>query len=362
MDTTLLEYKCPSCGGALSFDSGTQNMKCPYCDSELDVAALKQLDEALNQPQQDQMEWQSPEGSHWSEEEQGSFTQFVCKSCGGEIICQDTTAAAHCPYCDNPVVMVGRLSGILRPDLVIPFKQDKEAAKNALKKHLTGKRLLPKVFKDENRIEAIQGIYVPFWLYDATANADLHYRATRTHVWSDSRYIYTQTSHYAIHRAGTIGFTGVPADGSRKMEDALMESIEPYDLSQAVDFQTAYLAGYLADKYDVTAEENTPRINQRIRNTTENTFRSTVMDYQTCVPAGGSVRLTENVIRYALLPVWILTTKYKGEKYTFAMNGQTGKFVGNLPLDWGKFWGWFTGVSLTVGGLCFGLGKLLGIL
>ena len=358
----MLEYKCPSCGGALSFDSGTQTMKCPYCDSELDVAALQAQDAVLDQPQQDAMDWQMPEGSAWEDGEEEQLSRFICKSCGGEIICQNTTAAMFCPYCDNPVVMAGRLSGDLRPDLVIPFKLDKEAAKNALKKHLTGKRLLPDVFRDQNRIEAIQGLYVPFWLYDATANADLHYRATRTHVWSDSRFVYTQTSHYAIHRAGTIDFSGVPADGSLKMDDALMESIEPYDLSQAVDFQTAYLAGYLADKYDVTAEQNTPRINQRIRNTTENTFRNTVMGYQTCVPAGGSVCLTNNVIRYALLPVWMLTTKYKGNTYTFAMNGQTGKFVGNLPLDWGKFWKWFGGVSVAVGALCFGLGKLLGFM
>lgn len=360
MDTALLEYKCPSCGGALSFDSGIQKMKCPYCDTELDVAALKALDEVLSQPQQDEMQWQTPEGTAWEEGEQEKLSSFVCQSCGGEILCQDTTVATHCPYCDNPVVMGQRVAGQLRPDLVIPFQLDKKAAQEALKKHLSGKRLLPKVFRSENRIESIQGVYVPFWLFDATANADLHYRATRIHVWSDSRFTYTQTSHYAVHRAGSIGFSGVPVDGSEKMENALMESIEPYDLSGAVDFQTAYLAGYLADKYDVSAQDTVPRANERIRNTTENAFRNTVLGYHTCVPVGGSVRLSDNVIRYALLPVWMLTTVYKGKKYTFAMNGQTGKFVGDLPLDWPKFWGWFAGVSAAAAGVCFCVAKLLG--
>ena len=356
----MLEYKCPSCGGALSFDSSIQKMKCPYCDTELDVAALKALDEVLSQPQKDEMQWQTPEGTAWEEGEQEKLSSFVCQSCGGEILCQDTTVATHCPYCDNPVVMGQRVAGQLRPDLVIPFQLDKKAAQEALKKHLSGKRLLPKVFRSENRIESIQGVYVPFWLFDATANADLHYRTTRIHVWSDSRFTYTQTSHYAVHRAGSIGFSGVPVDGSEKMENALMESIEPYDLSGAVDFQTAYLAGYLADKYDVSAQDTVPRANERIRNTTENAFRNTVLGYHTCVPVGGSVRLSDNVIRYALLPVWMLTTVYKGKKYTFAMNGQTGKFVGDLPLDWPKFWGWFAGVSAVAAGVCFCVAKLLG--
>lgn len=358
----VLEYKCPSCGGALSFDSDTQKMKCPYCDCELDVAALRELDQALETDQGDHMTWQTQGGTQWQEGEQEQLHSFLCNSCGGEILCEQTTAATHCPFCNNPVVMTQRLAGQLRPDLVIPFQLDRKAAEEALKKHLTGKRLLPKVFRSENRIKLIQGVYVPFWLFDTLADADLRFRATRVHVWSDSRYIYTQTSYFAIRRAGQIPFAGVPVDGSLKMDNKLMESIEPYDLREAVDFQTAYLAGYLADKYDVTSEESIPRANERIRNSTENALRSTVIGYNTCIPAGGSVRFEDSHIRYGLLPVWMLTTQYKGKTYTFAMNGQTGKFVGDLPLDWGKFWGYFAGVSLVAGGICFALAKLFGLL
>ena len=359
---TLLEYKCPSCGGALSFDSGTQKMKCPYCDSELDVEALRELDEALENAGQDDMNWQTPAGGQWQEGEEEQLHSFVCQSCGGEIICEKTTAATHCPYCDNPVVMTERLSGQLRPDLVVPFKLDKEAAKKALKKHLEDKRLLPSIFKTENRIEAIQGVYVPFWLFDTTANADLRYHATTVRVWADSRYTYTRTNHYSIHRAGSLDFTGVPVDGSEKMDNQLMESIEPFDMSEAVDFQTAYLAGYLADKYDVTAEQSVPRANERIRNSTEEAFRKTVVGYNTCVPSGGHVDFSDSRIRYALLPVWMLTTRYKDKQYIFAMNGQTGKFVGDLPVDWGKFFGWLGGLTVAIGAVAFGLGKLFGIL
>ena len=344
---TLLEYKCPNCGGALEFDSQIQKMNCPYCDSELEMEALLELDDALSKKQEDQMEWESQPASEWEDGEQDGLNSYICQSCGGEIVCDENTAATSCPYCDNPVVLSGRLGGSLRPDLVIPFQLDKDAAKRSLIKHISKKPLLPKVFKDENHIEQIKGVYVPFWLFDADADGDVLYRATRVRVWSDSNYTYTKTSHYSVRRAGRLSFFGVPVDGSTKMADDLMESIEPYDLTKAVDFQTAYLAGYLADKYDVNAQDSMSRANERIKVSTCNTLAQTVIGYSSVTPVSSSVKLENSRVRYALYPVWLLHTKYKGKDFLFAMNGQTGKFVGNLPIDWGKLfaiWGTITGV------------------
>lgn len=355
---TMLEYKCPACGGALHFDSQLQTVKCPYCDTEFEMQTLKELDEVLNQQVPEDMTWQEQPGD-WQEEDTDNLCSFICQSCGGEILCEATTAATSCPYCGNPVIMTERLSGDLRPDLVIPFKLDKAAAKAALKDHFKGKPLLPRTFKSENRLEQLQGIYVPFWLFDADADADIRYKATRIRVWSDSRYNYTETSYYSIHRAGSLGFSGVPVDGSKKMDDTLMESLEPFDLTAAVDFQTAYLAGYLADKYDVSAQESIQRANDRIKTSTESAFLQTVIGYNTVIPEATSIRLKDSKARYALLPVWVLNTKYRGKDYLFAMNGQTGKFVGNLPVNWGAFWGWLLGIAGVVAAIAFGISFLL---
>ena len=359
---TLLEYKCPACGGAMRFDSGIQKVKCPYCDTEFEMDALKELDESLKQPVQDDMTWQSKPDSNWQEGEQESLYSYICNSCGGEILCDENTAATSCPYCDNPVVMAGNVSGQLRPDLVIPFKLDKEAAKKALSRHLSGKPLLPRIFKSEHRIQQIKGVYVPFWLFETEADADIRYRATRVRIWSDSRYEYTQTRHYSIHRAGQLAFTGVPVDGSKKMDNAMMESIEPFDLSQAVDFQTAYLAGYLADKYDVSADESSERANERIKRSTQDTFAQTVNGYASVTPVSSAVQLKNSRVSYALYPVWMLTTNYQGKNYTFAMNGQTGKFVGDLPMDKAAFFKWWIGLSAAIGALLYGLGWLFALL
>lgn len=345
----LKEYKCPCCGGAIEFDTESQNMKCPYCDTEFEPETLRSYDDDLKSEGAEELNWETEAGSEWREGEAEGMRVYICNSCGGEIIGDETLAATKCPFCDNAVVMKGQLSGSLKPDFVIPFKLDKEAAKQGYLRHITGKRLLPKVFKDKNHIDEIKGIYVPFWLFDADADADARYRATRVNSWSDSNYIYTKTSFYSITRKGNMGFARIPVDGSEKMADDLMESIEPFDFSGAVDFQTAYLAGYLADKYDVDAEQSVLRANERVRKTTEQTFASTVQGYATVVPESVKVRLHNGSSKYALYPVWLLNTTYEGKKYTFAMNGQTGKFVGDLPLDKKAYRRWLFGLTAAIG-------------
>ena len=255
--------------------------------------------------------------------------------------------------------MMGQFSGALKPDYVIPFKLDKKAAKQALQNHYKGKKFLPKVFKDQNHIDEIKGVYVPFWLFDADADANIRYRATRIRNWSDSRYEYTETSYYNVTRQGSLSFTGVPVDGSTKMADDLMESIEPFDLSQAMDFQTAYLAGFIADKYDVDAEASIERANARIKKSTEDTFAATVDGYTTVTPVSTGINLRGGTSKYALLPVWILNTEWNGQKYTFAMNGQTGKLVGNLPCDKSAYKRWLFGLAGIISAACMGLSYLL---
>ena len=345
----LIEYKCPHCGGELEFNSDIQKMKCPYCMSEIEMDALKKYDEELINEQSQQMDWERENPNQWQEGETDNMAVYTCKSCGGEIIGDKTTAASQCPYCGNQVVMKGQFSGDLKPDYVIPFKLNKNNAVEALNKHLKGKILLPKIFKDKNHIDEIKGIYVPFWLFDADVNADLRYKGTRISSWTSGGYRYTKTSYYSIRRGGNISFDKVPVDGSSKMPDDLMESIEPFDFNDAVDFQTAYLAGYLADRYDVDDRQSYERANNRIKQSTIDSFRSTISGYSTVTPEGSNISLSSGKAKYALYPVWILNTTYKDKKYIFAMNGQTGKFVGDLPICWATYWKWFALCAGVVG-------------
>lgn len=334
---TLKEYKCPCCSGSIEWNSSAQKMKCPFCDTEFDLETLQGFDQDIQLDGQDDMTWNPEPGNEWPEEEASGMRVFVCQSCGGEILGDSQTAATSCPYCGNAVTVPSQFRGDLRPDFVIPFKKSKEDAKAALREHLKGKKFLPKVFTDENHIDEIKGIYVPFWLFDATAEAHARYKGSKVRTWSDRNFQYTETSVYSVSRGGFLDFDHVAIDGSSKMADDLMESIEPFDFNEAVDFQTAYLAGYLADRYDVKAEESIDRANTRIKETTSQEFKKTVQGYSSVIPESESVRLVDARASYALYPVWLLNTSWQGERYTFAMNGQTGKFVGDLPVDNGAY-------------------------
>ncbi len=360
--SAIQEYKCPCCGGAIAFDSTIQKMKCPYCDTEFEMETLEGYDRELKNDRKDDMGWQAASGGDWQEGETGGLRSYVCKSCGGEIACDKNTAAASCPFCGNPVVLTGQFSGALKPDYIIPFQLDKKAAKEALQKHYKGKRLLPKVFKDENHIDEVKGVYVPFWLFDASADVNMRYKATKIRTWSDSKYQYTETSFFLVTRGGSLGFEKIPVDGSAKMPDDLMDSLEPFDLSKAEKFQTAYLAGYMADKYDVDAQKCAGHANARIRKSAQKAFDATVKGYSTVTKENGSIRLKDRKVKYALFPVWILNTTWNGQNYLFAMNGQNGKMVGDLPVDKAAYKKWLFGLTGAIGGVLYAILFLLWLL
>lgn len=327
----MVDYKCPCCGGAIEFSSTTQKMTCPYCDANFDINALKDFHEGLDNSKEN-MNWDT-NFDNLSDEEVKSMSMYTCNSCGGEIITDETTSATACPYCGNNVVIKSQFAGDLKPDYVIPFKVDKKAAKEALKSHLIGKKFLPKTFKDYNHIDEIKGVYVPFWLFNCTSDADIQYKAEKIRYWEDYDNEYTETTTYLATRSGNVSFERIPVDGSSKMEDDLMESIEPFEWKDAVDFETAYLAGYLAEKYDVSADDTIGRANERVKASVEDAFKKTVTGYDNVYTQNSVVRLDDTSVNYVLYPVWLLHTTWNNQKYTFAMNGQTGKFVGNLPLD-----------------------------
>jgi len=315
-------------------------MVCPYCDSVMDINAIVSMEEELERnKEQEAIDWGFA-GDGWSEGEQDGMAVYTCQSCSGQIVGDDTLGATSCPFCNNPVVMTSKFSGTLRPNLVIPFKLGKDEALKALEKHYLGKRLLPKAFKDRNHLEEVKGVYIPFWLFDAEALAHMEYRATRVRHWSDSRFNYTETSVFRVYRDGGIAFDMVPVDGSKSVDDVLMESIEPFSMKDAASFKTAYLAGFMANKYDLDSTEASKRANERIKNSTSAEFAKTVTGYTTVTPMGANIRLRSGGVKYALFPVWLLGTSWQGRNFIFAMNGQTGKFVGDLPLDKAAYRSW----------------------
>lgn len=347
---SVLEYKCPCCGASLSFGADVQKMDCEYCGTTLEIDAVKAYSESLvTEEAQEEFTWTEEQGACFSESEQENVRSFVCPACGGEIMTDANTAATFCPYCENPTILPGRVSQQLKPDAVLPFKKTKEDAKAAFLALCKGKPLLPKMFTQEHRLEKITGIYVPFWLYNCGASFQGSYKGTRSHSWSDSKYHYTRTEHYLLNRASNARFRLIPMDASKKMDDAIMESIEPFDFSQMADFEMAYLSGYFADKYDVESEAGKGRVKERVSATMNEQLAYSFSGYSGVIPTSQQLSVEHTEAKYVLLPVWMLHTRYQDKTYVFAMNGQTGKMTGTFPICPKRSAAWFSGIFAGVG-------------
>ena len=182
----------------------------------------------------------------------------------------------------------------------------------------------------------------------------MHLKNKRHHTWSDMNYNYTETRHYAAFRSGYMNFENVPVDGAENIEDDLMESIEKFDFHDAVPFNPAYLAGFFTNRYDVGSEKAIQRAAERMSRSTISSLYSTVTGYQSVTQKNSSFKLRNTKIKYALYPVWILNTSWHGKKYMFAMNGQTGKFVGNLPMDKMKYWKYRLLYAIGIAAILYG--------
>ncbi len=318
MSDTMLKYQCPACGAPLEFSAEKQMLICNSCDSEFpqDIFADDSTDNAAEAPTK--IDW-NIEGYVKTQTTEQAQAGFTCTSCGAEVVSNGDTVATECMYCGNPVVMSQNVSGMVTPDAVIPFKIDKQRAMQILEEFYKGKPLLPDSFTKNNRLSKISGMYVPFWLFSCTGDGAVHFDATKVRNWSDSNYEYTKTEYYRVLRAGKIGFDKIPVDASTKMEDNYMDGLEPYDYGAMVPFDSMYMAGYFADKFDVGVEDCSSRAVKRVIQSTEDAFEKTADGYTTLTKSTSSVQMQGEDINYTLLPVWMLNTKFEGKMYQFAI-------------------------------------------
>lgn len=359
MAAQITNYQCPSCMAPLHYSGESGMLECEYCSGRFTIEEIEKYYAEKNEKAADNFDngeqyeeeetyWDmSGTSSEWDGEE-SSLKSYICPSCAAELICDENTAATSCPYCGNPTVVPGQFKGDLKPDYVIPFRLSHQDAKNELKNFYKGKKFLPNEFESENKIDKLQGVYVPFWLYNCEAAIDATFDGVIVTSHRQGQYNVTTTAHYDIQRKGIVPFENIPVDASKNMPNAHMDAIEPFDYSQLKPFSMAYLPGYLAERYGETAEECIERVETRVENTAVDAMREDIHGYAGCTLKRKHINIRRGKVSYALMPVYMLTTRYNGEIYQFAMNGQTGKFVGNLPVSRKKYWTYFLGIAGTV--------------
>ena len=375
-----LEYKCPSCGGPLKFNPETQNFTCEYCFSSFSDAQVQQMYSQKEQQQTrderevERAEQQKAQAAQQGEDSGDYAVSYSCPSCGAEIITTASTAATQCVYCQNPVVLGGRLSGEFKPDTVIPFEIDKKKAIDEFMKLCKKRKFLPKGFTSSKQFEKMQGVYFPYWYIDEQMRSSVTATGKTERTWTSGNRRYTETSTYRLYRTGDIMIQNVAESAlrvteensekadikvSQKTKQEMLNCVHPFDLSKERPFSMSYLSGFQAEKRDISQQDLTAQVAQRMDDYAKTLLQNTMNQYSSISIEDYNDETFSQNWRYSLLPVWIVTYKFNGEILPFAINGQTGKTYGKLPIALGKVIGIAAAIAVvifilvTLGGMLF---------
>ena len=354
---SVTSYKCPNCGAEIKFDPELQKGKCDFCLSEFTIDEIEKLNNSKN----DHIKAENLEQDYNEEWDNiGERTRmYLCPRCGAEIVADINTTATFCCYCHGPVVLNDKFNGEFKPSKVIPFKIDKYKAIENFIEWSKKKWFLPKEFSSHKQLEKITGIYIPFWLVDSNVTGQMSARGKKIKTWVSGDYKYTKTDIYNIYREASLTFNNVPGNASSKMDNNVMESIEPYDSKGFKEFSTAYLPGFFSEKYDKTKEEVLPLIENKIKIGTNDILRNSINGYSIVDVVGTHENFNKTSCNYALMPIWMMTYSLGGKNYIFAMNGQTGKVFGALPVSKGKMFILFLVIFIIVFLLVFIGGSII---
>lgn len=355
---STIAYQCPCCGAPLAYSAQSGKLECKACGNSYELDAL----EAMNtSSEHGGIQFDMPSET-FDAQEAAQMRAYICQACGAELMTEETTTATECPYCGSPTILPERIEGGVKPEKVIPFAVDKEQAQQLFEDYFKGKKLLPNVFlNSRNRIAEMQKLYVPYWLFDCRAGGSVAYNAQKEHTRREGDWEVTYTEHYLVSRSGMMDFAHIPVDGSAKLDNKITESLEPYDMSAAVEFAPAVLAGALADHADVESADCEERARERVEDSMEQALRNTVSGYTSVTPHTKNFHTENGRVTPVLMPVWLITTEKEGSTYTFAINGQTGKLTCDVPADTKKSLLWGGGVFAGVFALVCAISYLVGM-
>ena len=342
-----VQYKCPACGAGLKFDAEKQDFKCEFCDSVFNEEDFFEKDNKLES-----------EAETSANAEFENALLYVCPSCGAEVVTDETTAATTCYYCSNPIVLSGKLSGSLKPDYIIPFKMEKKDAINKFRELCAKKKFLPKDFISESRLEEIKGVYFPYWYVDCTANGSINAKSRHIRTWVVGDIKYTESTVKGHFRQGDMQIVNMPEAALKNKDRDILKYVCPFDGKDFVPFSMSYLSGFFAEKRDVEFSEIEEEINKKIRNLSSERLKNTINEANVSV-TDGQINIGGKTSKYNLLPVWVLNYKHKDKNYIYALNAQTGKVYGELPVCKNKLIGLFAGVTCAVTALLSIVGVIL---
>lgn len=347
-----ITYKCPNCGGGLLFEPETQKYKCEYCLSRF---AQEDLERQVFE------EGTGIEDDAGKDDAADEAAVYSCPSCGAEVVTDSTTAATFCYYCHNPVILSGRLRGEYLPDCVVPFGIDRKQAEKSFREWIGKKRYVPRAFYSSGQIEKLTGVYFPYWIFRCRIDGKLSAQGTKLRSWTAGNMRYSERKTYQVERQGQVKIDYVARNAIQRADSRLCEGVLPYSREGIKSFSMGCLSGFVAEKRDRGKEEFIPEVYQEVKDFALSRLKESAGGYTELKVSQQTADVLDARWDYGLFPVWTLTYKgpEDGKVYYFAMNGQTGKICGELPVDGGKLFGLFISVFLPVFFVLLGVGYFL---
>ena len=318
--------KCLNCGDNLKFFVEEGYLKCVSCGSEFSPEIFE-ISEALEEKIEHEIDFNSEKEDEITRFFKENHQEIICNSCGSVVVTGKNTISTFCSFCGSPAVIGRRIQKEFLPDGIIPFKVSREDAEKSIRKWAKECPDVPFSFLSHAKFEKMTAIYVPFWLVDAECEMNVSGSCYRYDAMTSTY------EEYFVRRNGTFPMQLVPFDGSKRIPDTLMEAIEPYDYSELAEFNDSYLNGVYAERYDQSPSDLAPRIANRFRDYMYELAKELTDDkkYTTFNLKNNYSTASKYKCYYALLPVWYLHYKYKGNECFIAVNGQTGEASGRLP-------------------------------
>lgn len=324
----MQNYNCKNCGAVLFWDPKSNCLKCDFCESEYQITDFED-----NTMTEEPVKDEALDNNYVAAEVSDDMVVYACKTCGGEVVALKTTMATICPYCGEAISITSKSVGEFRPELVIPFSKTKKEIMELYKKYVNSSFLTPKAFKDDHVIEKIQGLFVPFHLHTIQNRADYSFKGETS---TSSRVGYDKVTTHKVYDLSIESrgkYNRIPTDASKKIDNALMDSVEPFKYDDIKEYNPAYMAGFVAEQLDEDVETMKSRAAKRCFDAMEVKARKEFSNYEKLMTTKNENDIEAHDAEYTMLPVWMLNVKHLDKKYTFAVNGQSGKVVGKLPID-----------------------------
>lgn len=334
---SALQIRCPGCGGTMMYAPKLQNLQCLYCGvtkpMSVQPAKIQENDYVLWAQKNEE------EKAKAVKEQSMDAVQVRCEQCGATIQIDATKSSTNCPYCGTPLMLEkAQVKRFWQPDYQLPFSIDKKECSGLFAKWLNGKWFLPSKYKNGNVWgEKFQGVYYPYWTYDAHTRTSYEgERGTNRKVVSRNSKgeSVSRTVTDWEKKVGTVfrTFDDILVPASKNLPPDIIKEQKNWPLKSLVPYTPEFTAGFTTDVYTVDFTEGVNVAKEQMEQVIAEDIRKDIGGDKQRVHLK-QVFYTDLMFKLILLPLWIGAFKIDGKTYQFIINGRTGEVHGDYPLD-----------------------------